>query len=286
MNEKSATYNTGETEQQLRQTYNPDGSTLRRAQLRLMEMARYLRWAAQQAGVPCRLDGGNVLGALRHGGFIPWDDDMDFVVEQRHFHRLCQWLKEHPHPQFVLQDHSTDAQFYKEWATLRDLQSREVSLLPATHPERKAMEVMRFQGLHIDIFPYEPCVVPLLQRLAGKLSANLHLHLVGSHPHLAEAAYQLLHHAVFPLFRWVGRAVGSPHFMMHSYGAWFYERNPTSAMLPHRPLRFEGEEFEGPACPEELCRIAYGNYMNLPPKEKRQRHQMTIEFLSTPNTCL
>ena len=159
-----------------------------------------------------------------------------------------------------------------------DLKSENHSHEASDSENRRVHEAQKFRGLHIDIFPYEGYMIPSLQRLAAKLSVNLNLQFAGRYPMLAQLGYDFLHHIVFPGFRILGRLFGNPDLYMHSYGAWFYEQNPRQYMIPHKDIVFEGYTFEGPADPEGLCRIAYGNYMDLPPKDKRDRHKIDVEF--------
>ena len=108
-------FNTGETNQELRDKYNPDNSILRKAQLRMLDMLIYIDNICKEQDIKYSLDGGNVLGAIRHGGFIPWDDDVDIILERKEYKRLCNYLLKNPHPQYVLQTPKTDPMFINHW---------------------------------------------------------------------------------------------------------------------------------------------------------------------------
>ena len=64
----------------LREKYSPDGSTLRKAQLRMLEMLKFIDGVCKDNGIEYWIDYGTLLGAARHGGFIPWDDDTDICM--------------------------------------------------------------------------------------------------------------------------------------------------------------------------------------------------------------
>lgn len=272
------TFNTGETQADLRQTYNPDGSPLRRAQLRMLDMVDYLFDAADKAGVDIRIDGGNVLGAVRHSGFIPWDDDFDTVISRADYIKLCRYLKEHPHPQFVLQTPETDPGSFVPWGRLRDLKSEYSNPYPADSPMGRAFDAQHYKGVQIDIFPYEDYMIPWLQRLAAKMACVVHFQLARRSLRLATTVYRLLHRVVYPCFRLIGRCFGRADCYMHAYGTWHYPQFPKDVLLPHRDITFEGRTYKGPADPVRFCALFYKDYMNLPPKDKRAVHSSGIRI--------
>lgn len=62
---------------ELRAKFNPDGSKLRNYQLYLLQMLKDFDTICNELGVKYWLSSGTLIGAARHGGFIPWDDDID-----------------------------------------------------------------------------------------------------------------------------------------------------------------------------------------------------------------
>ncbi|MDE6696570.1 MAG: LicD family protein, partial [Muribaculaceae bacterium] len=106
---------------ELRQRFNPDGSDLRKVQLRMLEMLKYVDKICRENNIKYWLSSGTCLGAVRHGGFIPWDDDVDIELEKTDFKRLIKILSKDN--KYFLQTHSTDIEYLSPYAKLREKDS-------------------------------------------------------------------------------------------------------------------------------------------------------------------
>lgn len=274
--EDNRLFNTGETAEELKEKYNPEGSLKRKVQLRLLDMLIYFDKICKEINVDYRLDSGNILGAVRHGGFIPWDDDLDVAIEDYgDYKRLCNYLKTHPHPQFVLQDDTTDRGHIKYWNTLRDLKSEYIHL---DEGDDILDKMLKYRGLQIDIFPFEAGVIPSLYFRYANLNRKEKWALL-EHKHYKVKIIRFFRKGIInPLLHIASRLFGDKRFYMYSYGAAFKARIPKEVLLPHRPIMFEGLEFLGPADPHKYCEVVYGNYMDLPPVDKRDHHLVTYKI--------
>ena len=86
--------------------YNPEDSLLRRNQKELLVILKDLAEICDRHGICWWLSSGTLLGAARHRGFIPWDDDIDIVMPRKEFKKLRKILMEEENDKYFLQCNS------------------------------------------------------------------------------------------------------------------------------------------------------------------------------------
>ena len=123
---------------------------LKGSQRILLELAKEVCRIAERHGIPVFMVGGTMLGAIRHKGFIPWDDDMDFGVTYNHFFELISILKKELPVRYecvCYEDNNPTVSFFfkvEDTATVVDDPCID-------------LPVSKKRGLSIDIFPIVSC---------------------------------------------------------------------------------------------------------------------------------
>ena len=108
-------------QQELRERFNPDGSMLRKQQLRMLEILLYIDKVCKENNINYWLSSGTLLGAVRHGGFIPWDDDLDIEMMREDYDRFQKVFSNNE--DYVLQTYKSDKNYLLPFAKVRDLHS-------------------------------------------------------------------------------------------------------------------------------------------------------------------
>ena len=134
-----------------------EGVTVRQLQLKLLEIFLYFKKICEENNLTYWCGGGTMLGAVRHKGFIPWDDDLDVFLPRKDYERLYEfWYQVADSCYFVLV--SSDEKFIYHHAAMNLVDVR------TTYVNRHSVNEDIYHGIYIDVIPFEGCPSSKVER--------------------------------------------------------------------------------------------------------------------------
>jgi lipopolysaccharide cholinephosphotransferase len=251
---------------------------LRQAQLKMLGMLKFVDAVCQKHGLDYWLEGGTLLGAIRHKGFIAWDDDLDVSMPRESFNTFLEVAPSMLPDTMWLQTPKTDVGYFNYSVPLRirDNNSRYIS--------KKETGVEPYhQGIYMDIFAYDRRPPNSTQRVLYKF--------------ITKKLLRMLHHKYAPLYLYQGhygktyrlasrlfpkpvlekvmqsiitRANNSNGpFLGYGYDCINNTYFDYQDFYPLKRAKFEDGEFNIPNNADRILKKQFGDYWKMSPKHKR-----------------
>ncbi|MBR3022163.1 MAG: LicD family protein [Bacteroidaceae bacterium] len=262
-------------QQQLREQYNPEGSVRWEVQQRLLETLVAFDEVCRAEGLTYFLDYGTLLGAFRHGGFIPWDDDVDVSMPSADFKKFQQVAPEKLDDRFFLQTKKSDKAARMGHGLMKVRRNGTLSINRASD-----FHVTFHRGISIDIFESVPTPAvrrPFFRWMNRRIGKSFGFFAYPKPISLGNIVRFFWFPVEYVLMKGIWKLACTMRPKDREAGT--MERNDTkyptltTDLYPTGELTFEGHTFSVPHNVEARLTSIYGkNYMTLPPEDKRKMH--------------
>lgn len=265
-----------------------DAITLRKVQLQQLEIAKEIIRVCEKNSIKVFMDSGTLIGAVRHKGFIPWDDDFDFGMLREDYERFNLIAAKELQDGFFWQTWDSDDQYALPFGKVRK---------KGTIYLEKKSAITKENGFFVDILPYD--VAPndkqkwgSFRELQDNYFADILMKckykpwIIQGKINLKIRAWYLPHQLMSILssrrklinrYQKLTNSINDSQFVYQQTGRKRYKKEWFDDIVW---LDFEDTKFPAIGSYHEWLTTAYGDYMTPPPKEEREnRHEIyKIDF--------
>lgn len=254
-----------------------DPQVLRQAQLIMLDMLVEFDAICKKHQLQYWLDSGTLLGAVRHQGFIPWDDDIDISMPVEDYKKFLAIAAAEVSNTITVQTAASDPAFKFDYIKLRSNKARIVEF------HEKDKDIQYHQGVFVDIFPMltledneenQRFYQQSFEKIRAVSAVSLHTPQGKDQPkdraELVAAIYKK-HQG------WKGQPLKVIYGgEMPDVAAWF----DIDQVFPLSEIEFEGQRFSAPKNPSHYLDAIYTfDYRQLPPEDQRVTHALAIDIL-------
>lgn len=255
--------------------YNKQGSPIRNLQLRMLDILLVVADICEKNNICYWIEFGTLLGAVRHKGFIPWDDDLDISIYEDDYDRFQEICKEQLPEYLFLQNQETDPEAHMGDGMLKIRDKRSLYIHEFDNFRKDYNK-----GVFIDVFVAKqyPNMAPNLMKFLFKRVSRSY----GFFKYYPELNFKnILGYFVYPLIYVFFKAIinvitfckRKPYYIgvtpeCYAYG-YFSKKED---IFPLQNIEFEGHILKAPRALHAYLTNIYGNYMKIPSPENRRTH--------------
>jgi len=267
----------------------------RKMQLMQFDMLKEFDRVCRKHNIKYSIFGGTLLGAVRHKGYIPWDDDADIGILREEYEKFRKVAQEMDPKICYFQDHENDPYYRWGYSKIRRTNTRLVRI-GQEHIKSK-------NGFFIDIFPLDDipkstfgqmfndfycyCLRKILYSEVGKYAANNSIFMRKWYSLLSKISTDSVFKRINKMARKSkNNSKNRVRCLMFPSTGKLYRKNslktrygmPKEWFLDLVEYDFEGSKFYGTKDYDACLTYIYGDYMELPPEDKRDPHSPFSDY--------